>query len=427
MENNTKLEEKSTMTSSSSAYQYHQFKNGIRLIHRYNSHAVSHLALMVNVGSRDEAAQDFGIAHLIEHMVFKGTHKRKAFHIISRLENVGCDLNAYTTKEETCLHATFLHPHYERALELFADIAFNSVFPSQELEKEKEVILDEIHSYRDNPAEEIVDEFENQLFNGHEFGHNILGTVQTVQDCSRDQLINFCQRLYTTDEMVIASVGNIPFEKLIKMIEKYYASQITTSSALKREKYNEYIPSTKTEQRDNYLSHCYLGNVAYGFNHPSKITLVLLNNVLGGPGLNSRLNLNIREKFGFTYSIDSQYTAYSDLGWIGIYLGTDNDTLEKTIKLVHKELKKLREEPLGVLQLSRAKQQLIVQLAIGYESGLQETLSIARSHIQNKEVENFASHVQSIERLTAINIMDVAQEVFDPLQLSTLIFKGKVN
>ena len=426
MENNTKLEEKSTMTSSSSAYQYHQFKNGIRLIHRYNAHAVSHLALMVNVGSRDEAAQDFGIAHLIEHMVFKGTHKRKAFHIISRLENVGCDLNAYTTKEETCLHATFLYPHYERALELFADIAFNSVFPSQELEKEKEVILDEIHSYRDNPAEEIVDEFENQLFNGHEFGHNILGTVQTVQDCSRDQLINFCQRLYTTDEMVIASVGNIPFEKLIKMIEKYYASQITTSSALKREKFNEYIPSTKTEQRDNYLSHCYLGNVAYDFNHPSKITLVLLNNVLGGPGLNSRLNLNIREKFGFTYSIDSQYTAYSDLGWIGIYLGTDNDTLEKTIKLVHKELKKLREEPLGVLQLSRAKQQLIVQLAIGYESGLQETLSIARSHIQNKEVENFASHVQNIERITAINIMDVAQEVFDPLQLSTLIFKGKV-
>lgn len=427
MANNTKLEEKSTMTSSSSAYQYHLFKNGIRLIHRYNAHAVSHLALMVNVGSRDEAVRDFGIAHLIEHMVFKGTHKRKAFHIISRLENVGCDLNAYTTKEETCLHATFLYPHYERALELFADIAFNSVFPSQELEKEKEVILDEIHSYRDNPPEEIVDEFENQLFNGHEFGHNILGTVQTVQESTREQLMDFSKKHYTTDEMVIASVGNIRFEKLIKLLEKYYANQATSSSALNRKKFNSYIPSTKIEQRDNYLSHCYLGNIAYDFNHPSKITLVLLNNILGGPGLNSRLNLNIREKFGFTYSIDSQYTAYSDLGWIGIYLGTDNETLEKAIKLVHKELKKLREEPLGILQLSRAKQQLTVQLAIGYESGLQETLSIARSHIQNEEVESFESHVQSIERITAGSIIEVAQEVFEPSQLSTLIFKGRTT
>lgn len=427
MANNTKLEEKSTMTSSSSAYQYHLFKNGIRLIHRYNAHAVSHLALMVNVGSRDEVARDFGVAHLIEHMVFKGTHKRKAFHIISRLENVGCDLNAYTTKEETCLHATFLYPHYERALELFADIAFNSVFPSQELEKEKEVILDEIHSYRDNPPEEIVDEFENQLFNGHEFGHNILGTVQTVQESTREQLMDFSKKHYTTDEMVIASVGNIRFEKLIKLLEKYYANQATSSSALNRKKFNSYIPSTKIEQRDNYLSHCYLGNIAYDFNHPSKITLVLLNNILGGPGLNSRLNLNIREKFGFTYSIDSQYTAYSDLGWIGIYLGTDNETLEKAIKLVHKELKKLREEPLGILQLSRAKQQLTVQLAIGYESGLQETLSIARSHIQNEEVESFESHVQSIERITAGSIIEVAQEVFEPSQLSTLIFKGKTT
>ncbi len=336
-------------------------------------------------------------------------------------------MNAYTTKEETCLHATFLYPHYERALELFADIAFNSVFPSQELEKEKEVILDEIHSYRDNPPEEIVDEFENQLFNGHEFGHNILGTVQTVQESTREQLMDFSKKHYTTDEMVIASVGNIRFEKLIKLLEKYYANQATSSSALNRKKFNSYIPSTKIEQRDNYLSHCYLGNIAYDFNHPSKITLVLLNNILGGPGLNSRLNLNIREKFGFTYSIDSQYTAYSDLGWIGIYLGTDNETLEKAIKLVHKELKKLREEPLGILQLSRAKQQLTVQLAIGYESGLQETLSIARSHIQNEEVESFESHVQSIERITAGSIIEVAQEVFEPSQLSTLIFKGKTT
>lgn len=407
------------------AYQYFQLENGIRIIHRYNPAAVSHLALMVNTGSRDELQNESGIAHLIEHMIFKGTKKRRAFHVISRLENVGCDLNAYTTKEETCLHATFLNPYYERALDLFADIAFNSVYPLKELEKEKEVILDEINSYRDNPSEEIFDEFENLLYRGHPIGHNILGSVETVKNFNRNHIFRFIKNNYSTDQMVIASVGNIQFEKLKKYVIKYYSDVPVAQKKSPRLPFTAYRPEYEVHDRTNYLSHCLIGNIAYPFDHPRKHALILLNNILGGPGLNSRLNLNIREKYGFTYSIDSQYTSYSDTGWFGVYLGTDPGTVNKTIDLVKRELKKLTQSNMGVLQLARAKQQLIVQLAIGFESGLQEALSIARSHLLKEDVESMAAIIHRIEAIDANELLEVSNEIFDQSQLSTLIFEGK--
>lgn len=413
-----------TTYNDSNPYQYHTLINGIRLIHHQTSAPVSHLALMVNTGSRDEALHENGIAHLIEHMIFKGTSKRKAFHVISFLENVGCDLNAYTTKEETCIHGTFLHQYYDRALELFADVAFHSVFPVKELEKEKEIILDEINSYKDSPAEEIFDEFENLLFAGHPIGRNILGTAESLGSFNRSHLLRFIRKNYHTSEMVLASVGNIRFEKLIRLANKHFESENFNHRKHQRIPFHNYQARTEQAERDSFLSHCLTGNIAYDYHHPRKYSLVLLNNILGGPGLNSRLNLNVREKYGFAYSIDSQYTSYSDTGWLGIYLGTDPESLDKALRLVHKELKKLRTEALGSLQLARAKQQLIVQFAISLESGLQEALSLGRALLFKEKAETVAEVIAGIHAVNSHDLLETANEIFDPNQLSTLIFSG---
>lgn len=414
-----------TESTSKQLYQTYTLSNGIRLIHRQTKAAISHLALMVHTGSRDEELHENGMAHIIEHMIFKGTNKRKAYHVMSFLENVGCDLNAYTTKEETCIHATFLNTYFERALALFADIAFNSTFPAKELEKEKEVILDEINSYKDSPAEEIFDEFENLLFEGHPIGRNILGSTESLKAITRKNIFRFIKKNYCTNNMVIASVGNIEFTKIKKMVTKYYNDVPYAAHCAPRIPFNDYKPKHIKVERESFLSHCLIGNIAYDYRHEKKLDLILLNNILGGPGMNSRLNLNIREKYGYTYSIESQYNSYSDTGWFGVYLGTDTNSVSKTIDLVKKELQKLRETKLGVLQLSRAKQQLIVQLAISFESGLQETLSIARSHLLKNEVHAMPQIIQLIENISTSSLLEVANEIFEPSQLSTLIFEGK--
>jgi len=405
-------------------YSHFRLSNGIRLVHRQTDAAVSHLVLMVNTGTRDEEIRENGIAHLIEHMIFKGTSRRKAYHVISFLENVGCDLNAYTTKEETCIHATFLNQWYDRAAELFADVAFHSIFPSRELEKEKEVILDEINSYKDAPSEEIFDEFENILYKNHSLGRNILGTSETIRQITRNDLLRFVKKNYDTGEFVIASVGNISFDKLKRIIQKHFEAIPTLKRNTTRLKFDSYSPDSVVVKRNNYLSHCLIGNIAYPYNHPQKTALILLNNILGGPGMNSRLNLNIREKYGFAYNIESQYTNYSDTGWFGVYLGTDPSSMPRAIQLVYKELSKLKNEKLGVLQLARAKQQLIVQLAISLESGLQEALSVARAFLIKNEAEPISSIIGAINAVNSSDLLEVANEVFETNQLSQLMFEA---
>jgi predicted Zn-dependent peptidase len=409
----------------SQQYQYFQFPNGIRLIHRQWSGSVAHIGLMIDTGTRDELAGENGMAHLIEHMMFKGTEKRKAYHVLSRLEHIGGDLNAFTTKEETCIHASFMTPYYPRVVELFSDIFFHSVFPEQELEKEKDVILDEIKSYKDSPAEEILDEFENLMFHGHPIGRNILGTEENLIKFTRSDIVRFISNNYSTEKIVIASVGNIQFESLKKLIARYFDEIAATSIPFTRALFTGYSPSTQTEDRHNYLSHCMIGNIAFSRNDPQKHALILLNNILGGQGLNSRLNLNIREKFGFTYTIESQFSSYSDTGMFAVYFGTDPKSVTKTISLVRKELEALRNEKLGSLQLHRAKLQLIGQLAINFESGLTEMLSIARSHLLFDRVDNMEEVVRKIERLTAEQLMEAAQRTFDPDQLTTLLYVGR--
>lgn len=403
-------------------YQYHQLDNGLRIIHKQVPGNVAHCGVVIDAGSRDERENEKGIAHFIEHLIFKGTTKRKAFHILSRMENVGGDLNAYTSKEETFVYASFLQRHYSRALELFADILFNATFPDKEITKEKDVVLDEINSYKDSPSELIFDEFEELLFKGHPIAGNILGTPESVKRFSREDIMNFIGRNYLVGRMVISSVGNISFGQLIKMIEKHFGGISTPAPQNGRVAFKGHTAESITLPRSNYQVHCVLGIPAYNVRDDRKTALALLNNLLGGPGMNSRLNLGIREKFGYCYAIESHYQPYSDTGNFHIYIGTDNGYLEKSIRLIDKELKNLREKKMGTLQLHRAKQQIIGQLAISLESNLNEMISIGKSHLFFDEVDTYRQIAEKVENISADSLLEVANDIFVPGKFTRLTY-----
>lgn len=398
--------------------------NGITILHKYRGGDVAHIALMVNTGMRDEMPNENGLAHLIEHMLFKGTKRRKAYHVLSCLENVGGDLNAYTTKEETCIHASFLKEYYNKALDLFADVAFNSTYPENELEKEKEVVIDEINSYLDSPAEEICDEFENMLYKGHEMGRNILGTTTLVESYNRKDLCRFLKNNYSTERMVIATVGNISFESFKNKVIRYFGDYERVVTTYHRKPFVTPNTFNITQERNSHLSHCIIGGLSYNIDDTRKMSMVLLNNILGGPGMNSRLNLNIREKYGFAYTIESQYNAYSDTGNFFIYLGVDPHSLDKTINLVIKELNKLKNNRLGSIQLSNAKSQLIGQMALGSESGLGELIAMTRAAFAKEGIEPLSETIRKIRNISADDIIEVSNDIFSQDNISTLIFKG---
>ena len=405
-------------------YNHAVLSNGIRIYHKEKHGEIAHLVLMVETGTRDELAHENGLAHFVEHTIFKGTQNRKAYHILSCLDNVGGDLNAFTTKEETCIQATFLKQHYKRSLDLFADIAFHSTFPENELAKEKEVILDEINSYLDSPSDEIYDLFEEMVFKGHPLSRNILGTTDLVKGFHRQDILDFMAHNYSTDQMILASIGDISFEEFQKLANTYFGSQPTHIINRKRVFFKGYKPENRTETRSNHLSHCMIGGIAPEFCSPMKMPIVMLNNVLGGPAMSSRLGLNIREKYGFAYSIESQYTAYSDTGLISVYMAVDPDSLEKAIGLVYKEIDKLCQQKLGTMQLQHAKQQLIGQVALSYESGMNELLGITRSLLMGEPIEYMDDIIRKIEAVTASDILEVANQVFDKEQLSQIVFRG---
>jgi len=384
---------------------------------------VAHCGLTLNVGSRDETLSEQGLAHFIEHVIFKGTRKRKSYHILSRMENVGGEINAYTSKEDTCIHGSFMHPYYERWFDLVSDIMFNASFPERELNKEKDIILDEINSYKDNPAEQIFDDFDEVVFDKHPLGRNILGTPDRIREFNRDWVHDFIRRNHATHEMVIASVGRIPFAELIGLAEKYFGNAAPGSRQHNRQAFVAYRPRQKVVGRKNHQAHCMVGNQAYGATHSKKNTLMLLNNMLGGPGMNCRLNMAVREKYGFCYHIESNYQAYSDAGLFSIYFGTDPHYVDKTLYLITRELTRLREQRLGGLQLKRAKQQLIGQVAIAFESQLGEMLSMGKNMLVFNKAETIEDINEKISSVSASGLMEVANEVFEPGSLSTLIFK----
>lgn len=401
----------------------HTFKNGIRLIHKTTDSPVGHLGILINAGSRDEEEQEHGMAHFIEHSVFKGTKKRRAFHILSRIEDVGGELNAYTTKEETALYSTFLAEFYDRTAELLSDILFNSTYPEKELKREKEVINEEINSYKDTPSELIFDDFEELVFNGHPIARNILGTRKNIRRFNREDIFGFIEKNYHTDQMVIGSVGKIPFPRLVKMLEKYFGSAEPRFRQQEREHFNGYMPGKQVMQKETFQSHCMMGNVAFEFAHPKRIAMVLLNNIIGGQAMNSRLNLALRERKGMAYNIESGYSAYSDTGLFNVYFGTERENLTKATDLVLKEFKLLRDKKLGTVQLRKAQKQLIGQIAISTENREDLMLTIAKSFLVFNKVDPMRVIFQKIEAITAEDLLEVANIVLDEKQLSTLIYR----
>src|SRR5450759_4954962 len=401
----------------------HTLDNGIRLVHQRIPGLVAHCGLIINTGSRDETGPEHGIAHFIEHMLFKGTKKRKAYHILSRLEDVGGELNAYTTKEETAVHASFLKEDYERAIELISDITFNSVFPEKEIEKEKDVVIEEINSYLDNPAELIFDDFEELIFLNQPIGHNILGTPESVESFSQKKISDFISNNYNTCQMVFCSVGNISDDKILWLFKTHFSDIFTINRELRTNKSWLYEPASVTKKMDTFQNHCIIGNVAFDLKDKRRMGMFLLNNILGGQGLNSRLNLSLREKQGFAYNVESSYNPYYDTGIFSIYFGTDSQFLNKSISIAMAELKKLRTLKLGTIQLSKAKNQIKGYLTREYENHESLMLSLGKSLLIFNKIERIEVTYKKIDAITASELLDTANNIFEPAQLSTLIYK----
>ena len=399
--------------------------NGIRLVHRSVTGKVSHCGIFINAGSRDEMEDEHGIAHFIEHTVFKRTTKRNVFQILNRLENIGADMNAFTGKEDTCIYASFLNQYYERTLELFQDIFFHAVFPEKEIEKEKQVVLDEIKSYLDTPSEQIFDDFEDFFFQGHSLGKNILGTAKSLKKIKRENILQFIRRNYQMKEIVIASVGNIPFARLIKLVTKYFSEQPERGCPLIRKPVTTYYSFQKQLKKKIFQVHCILGFPAYCFSDERRIPLALLNNMLGGPVMNSRLSLALRERNGLTYHNESNYTPYSDTGLISIYFGTDPLHYAKAMDIISKELKRLRTEKLSTIQLHTIQKQLIGQLAIAQESNLPALLSMGKSYLLQNSFDPIETIVKKIEAVTSNVLLDISNDIFHPSKLSFLTFFPK--
>jgi predicted Zn-dependent peptidase len=403
-------------------HQTYQLKNGIRLIHKPDNTKVAYAGIIINTGTRDEDENQQGMAHFVEHMLFKGTAKRRSYHIINRLEDVGGELNAYTNKEETVVYAAFLKEHTERTMELISDIIFNSVFPENEIEKEIAVVLDEIESYNDSPSELIYDEFEELIFDGNAIGRNILGKTEIVEKYTRKDVISFVQNKYYTDEMVFFVMGDIPFKKIIHWGEKYLGGHPASTRSHKRTTPLILLPQAKTIERDTHQLHFMLGNRAYALNDENRLPLILLNNIIGGPGMNSLLNLALRERNGLAYNIESNYTAYTDTGVFSIYLGSNPRYKEKCIKLVNNELKKIKENKITDTKLAKYKKQLMGQIAIGSQNKENEALGLGKSLLRFNQIETTEEVCKKIDAISAQKLQQIANEILIEKNLSSLMY-----
>jgi predicted Zn-dependent peptidase len=406
-------------------YQLHTLPNGIRILFKHAPSTITHCCFIVNAGSRDEGKNQEGLAHFIEHLLFKETERRNTNQILNRLELVGADLNAYTTKEYTCIHASLLNQHLERAIDLFEDILFHSTFPEEEQEKERGVILDEIASYLDQPEEAIQDDFEALLFKGHPIGENVLGTPETVAKLNTADIKQFITANNNTSEMVFAVFGDYDFKKVIRLSEKYFGSVPVNNAKKQRLKPGINPGSIHRFAKQISQTHCIIGNQAYSSSHKHKNGLLLLNNLLGGMGMSSRLNLEIREKHGIAYTIESNYTSLTDTGIFSIYFGTDSEKAEKASKLVHKELKKLREQKLGTLQLHQTKEKFIGQIALAEENRMGLIISMAKSMVDFNYVDSLQQVFDKINAVTAEQLLEISNEIFDNDRMITLLFEPK--
>ena len=394
-------------------YSAYTLPNNIRIIHHYENSPIVYCGFAVGVGSRNENEEQHGLAHFTEHMLFKGTKKRKSWHILNRLETVGGTLDAYTTKEETFVYSAIPTTYYERAVELLSDILFNSEFPQHEIDKEVDVIIDEIQSYNDTPSELIFDNFDTLLFGDSELGHNILGNEQQLKTYTNNDFIAFLQQNYSSDKIVFFTSGQIDFNKVIKLANKFLNKEYR-NSLIKRNAPKNYTPKTIKTQRDTYQTHCIIGNRGYELNNPKRLSLFLLNNILGGPSMNSMLNLSIREKNGLAYTIESEIASYSDCGSFTIYFGCDHKNSDRCIKLC--------EQPISEKKLQHYKRQTRGQLMIASQNRENVALSMARSFLHLNTFYDLNDTSQEINKITSSQLQEVANEIFNEQQLSYLLF-----
>lgn len=402
-----------------------RLSNGLRLIHKESNSPISHFGLLVNAGTRDELAHQAGLAHFVEHTIFKGTEKRSAYRVISRMEAVGGDLNASTSKEETCFHSSFLSPDYPRAVELLSDIFYHATFPEKELEKEKSVVYEEINYYKDTPSEQIFDDFEDLVFDGVALGRNILGKKSDVRKIKREDIVDFIARNYTLDNLVLASVGNISTARLVKLCERYFGCRPIPQIPRERKPYVSYAPKRREVRKNTLQTNVVMGNVAYSLKDDKRVPFLLMNNMLGGQGMNTRLNMSVREKKGLAYTVESYYTAFSDIGLFSIYFGCDAHNRDRCFDLIYKELQQVRDKKVGTMQLYYAKKQLVGQLALSNETKLNEMLALGHTALFYDAVDTFEESLKEIETITAEQLLEVANEILVPEQFSTLIFNPR--
>lgn len=447
-------------------YNTYTLDNGLRIIHLPSDSKVVYCGYQINAGTRNEEPGEEGLAHFCEHVTFKGTERRKAWHILNCLESVGGDLNAYTNKEGTVYYSAILKEHIARAVDLLTDIVFHSVYPQAEIDKEVEVICDEIESYNDSPAELIYDEFENIIFKGSPLGHNILGTAEQVRSFKTEDALRFTRKLYRPDNAIFFAYGDIDFKKLVKLIRKALAdddsgkvaenaansvgklaeeklpqisqitqisgdeNSITTEKSVKSvgpENYpsvgKEIAGQTIVMQKKTHQAHVMIGTRAYDVSDSRRMPLYLLNNMLGGPGMNAKLNLALREHNGLVYTVESTMVAYGDTGIWSIYFGCDEHDVKRCLRLVRKELDKFMQKPLSEAQLKAAKKQIKGQVGVACDNRENFALDFGKSFLHYGWEKNVDRLYEQVDEITAEQIQAVAQELFDKDRLTTLIFR----
>ena len=405
------------------AYNTFTLSNGLRLIHAPSPTNVAYCGFAVDAGTRDELDGEQGMAHFVEHLIFKGTMKRRAWHILNRMENVGGDLNAYTNKEETVIYSAFLKEHFSRAVELLADIVFHSVFPQPEIDKEVEVIIDEIRSYEDSPSELIFDDFEELIYPEHALGRNILGRPELLRSLRSEDARRFVARYYKPPHMDFFVLGDIDFRKVVRTVERAVSDiPYGEVEGYVRRKPLPYSPRRLVMEKGTHQSHVMIGGRGYDAYDEHRTGLYLLNNILGGPGMNSRLNVILRERKGLVYNVESNLTAYTDTGTFCIYFGCDAEDEERCIDLVHKELKRLRERRLTAMQLAAAKKQIIGQIGVAGDNFENNALDMGKCFLHYRRYEDKSEVFGRIESLTSAGLLEIANEVFAENYLSALVY-----
>ena len=410
-------------------YNTHTLSNGLRIIHLPSTSPVVYCGYQIQAGSRDELPGEEGLAHFCEHTTFKGTSRRRAWHILNSLESVGGDLQAYTTKESTVYYAAILHDHIARAVDLLTDIVFHSTYPQAELDKEVEVICDEIESYNDTPSELIYDEFENHLFQGHPLGHSILGTAEGVRSFTQADAQRFAHRHYRPDNAVFFAYGDISFSRLIRLLEKAQTGQSATPVIQQPRTaelpHHDFLqePRTLIIPKRTHQAHVMTGTLACNVHDARRMPLYLLNNILGGPGMNAKLNLALREHHGLVYTVESNLTTYSDLGYWSIYYGCDAHDIERCRRLVHRELQHFIDRPLSPSQLRAAKKQIKGQIGVACDNRENFALDFGKSYLHYGWLKNIQHLYEQIDNITSQQIQEVAQEYLAEERLFTLIYQ----